>query len=244
MGTNQDEIVGQMVGQPGQAEQSDTSTPEVAANNTTEYVSKADFEKSVDERLNRALQSWSDKTVSKTEKVIAGALAKIEDVITTNRSMGMEITDDQAEVMRDKALKQALRQIGTPEPSKSQTPAQGQQAQQGAPDPVTQTANLLLQSEQVIMESGDPLWKMVKTDAASPAEYLKSVMDMIGAYKDRQTKATKSQAAVPSQMARGGQTGGEVESVIAELSKLIQHPTAKDLKRITELKEKLNKLGD
>jgi len=243
MGTSQDEIVSQMVGEPGQADQSDVSTKEQAAE-TPEYVSKADFEKAVDERRNRAFQSWSDKTANRTEKAIAGALAKIDDVITTNRSMGMEISEAQAEIMRDKALNQALRQIGTPEASKGQTPAQGQAVQQGAADPVTQTANMLLQADQVSMDSGDPLWKMVKTDASSPAEYLKSVIDMIGAYKDRQTKATKSQAAVPSQVARGGQTANEAETVMTELNRLLLHPSSQNVKRINELKEKLNKLGD
>ena len=137
--------------------------------------------------------------------------------------------------MREKALKLALKQIGTPDP----TPPAQEQVQV---DPVTATANMLLQADNVVLEKDDPLWKMVKTNAATPSEYIQSVMKLIEAYKERDSKP-KSSAAAPSAVGKGNSGSSDNVTVLTnQLMELVKHPTPQNLPKIQELKAKLQKL--
>ena len=234
-GTSQEEIVSQMVDQAGQPDESpEVLETEQASNDKPEYVSKADFDTFV-AGMERKFQSQLDKASSRTEKKLQDAFSKIEEIITTNRALGMEISDEQADVMREKALKLALKQIGTPDP----TPPAQEQVQV---DPVTATANMLLQADNVVLEKDDPLWKMVKTNAATPSEYIQSVMKLIEAYKERDSKP-KSSAAAPSAVGKGNSGSSDNVTVLTnQLMELVKHPTPQNLPKIQELKAKLQKL--
>lgn len=194
------------------------------------------------ETQKRDLQSLVDKNVSRVDSRVQTALATAQQAIELYASSGIQLTDAQKQAIQTNAINKAFLtpqeqapQQAAPKPQQRQSPEPSTQAY----DPVSMTAQLMVDRAGITFEPGDPEVRLINTNAANPEDYLASVGKAIAAKKARITRVP-SPAGAPGPMGKGQGSGKlSVEALTAQLEELNKHPSAANLAETRKVQEQL-----
>ena len=162
-------------------------------------------------------------------------VAKLVDL---GKSTGMQFTDEQIAQLKDRAVHQALM---TNDPAPSSQPAQQQAAQPQAQqvDPVTATAQMMMQKAGVIIERDDPELSLVDNTTDDPDVFLQSVRKAIEAKKQRTSRQVGNPAAMPGELGTGGGSSNLTQQYLRE----IKEARGKGMRFANEIKTKYRSKG-
>ena len=167
---------------PGQAEgDGDPASggADGADDTTQQYVSKEDFDKFRTD-MERSTQSLIDKNVSRMDKRVADANAKIDQFIETSKSIGQELTPEQIDKLRNDAVTKAI----------SSSDAQPAQVEPTT-DPVILQADAMVRVSGVDLTPESPEWSLVDTKTTDRETFIASVEKAIEARKANLAKVKK-----------------------------------------------------
>lgn len=183
----------------------------------------------------RAMQSMSDKKAAQVKNM---AEQQVEMMIQT----GAQITPDMKSNYVNMLVNRYRESLAdeAPEPAQVQTPqaTETNPMFDAARATVQRTANKLgVSLDDEDSSEFNRLWQNVNSNPKTYQDFL----DKAETYLEAKAKAGKTppQARMASVVGNGGSNTPTKEALTAQLSKLLEHPHPKNLKKIEELQEKL-----
>jgi len=238
IGTASDDVSAQQDGQSGQVDQN-VNAPQLeqVQDQQPQYVSRDEFTRVLQEQ-ERKFQGFVDKNVSRLDKRVKEAVDEVAKLVDLGKSTGMQFTDEQIAQLKDRAVHQALMTGDSPPSNQS---VQQTVAQPNAPqvDPVTATAQLMMQKAGVVLEKDDPELSLVDGETDDPSAFLESVRKAIEAKKQRASRPAGSPAATPGAVA----TGSAPANLIQQYQREMLENRGKGMKVANEIKTRYRQKG-
>lgn len=228
--------------QPNQSGQVDqvVNVPDVqgqAQEPTPQFVSRDEFMQAL-ETVRRETQGLVDKNVSRLDKRVAEAAKKADELVELGKVSGMQFTPEQIAQLKDRAVHQALMTTDQP-PSNQPVQQQAAQPQATQIDPVTATAQLMMQKAGIALEPNDPEMSLVDRVTDDPAVFLEGVRKAIEAKKQRVTRTVGSPAATPGDVG----TGSTPANLIQQYQREIKDARGKGIFYANEIKNRYKQKG-
>lgn len=228
----------QQEGQPGQVDQNAAASQlEQAQDQQPQYVSRDEFNRVLQEQ-ERKFQGFVDKNVSRLDKRVKEAVDEVAKLVELGKSTGLQFTEEQIAQLKDRAVHQAL-MTGDELPSGQSEAPRAAQAQAPQVDPVTVTAQLMMQKAGVILEKDDPELSLVDDQTDDPSTFLESVRHAIEAKKQRTSRPAGSPAATPGAVA----TGSAPANLIQQYQREMLENRGKGMRVANEIKSKYRQKG-
>jgi hypothetical protein len=163
-----------------------------------EYITREEAQRMAQEASEAAFrkaQGLIDKGNAGTLKQVQGKLKALEDMFKLQEKVGMTVTPEQKDKMKNDVLMQAFTETpeSTPIPAGNQ-PAQVGTQDEAEQDPVTAEAWQMMKDAGITIEDNDPETKTL--DQSSPYKFLKSIDAAIAAKKARITSNPQQTQAV------------------------------------------------
>ncbi len=201
------------------------------------YVSREEFEQTLTE-VERRVRKHVDSAVSTLDMRVKGAVSKVDELVELGKLSGMQFTQEQIAQLKDKAVHQVLisseqQPQGTPEAPK---PSQTQAPQV---DPVTATAQMIMQKAGVVIAQDDPEISLVDRTTDDPGVFLESVRKAIEAKKQRLNRPAGNAAAVPGALA----TGSAPANLIEQFQREMREHRGQGMRVANEIKNKYRQKG-
>lgn len=184
--------------------------------------------KSVDNRF-ESVEKLFNKGFSSLDNRIAAASKKAEELVEVGKLSGMQFSQEQIAQIKDKLVHQAL--MNAPEQEK---PSQPQEV-----DPVTATAQMIMQKAGVVIAQDDPEISLVDRTTDDPGVFLESVRKAIEAKKQRLNRPAGNAAAVPGALA----TGSAPANLIEQFQREMREHRGQGMRVANEIKNKYRQKG-
>lgn len=205
-----------------------TPEPEPIPEPEPQFVSKAEFMAGLT-KLERTVQHIVDGSYSKIDKGLQAALGEVDRLAALAKAQGVDFPQAKVQELKTAAIQKAL----------TEEPPPPQQI-----DPVSATAQLLVQQAGFTVTPDDPEYRLLDQKTQDPVAFLTSVKAALADKSQRINNPGTPLAGAPSAAGKGTPAPVQptADSVTAELSQLLVHPKVETLPRIKELKDKLAKL--
>lgn len=183
-----------------------------AAPDQKEYLTRDEalqLAKDAEEAAFKRAQSLIDKANAGVLKKVQGDLKSLEQAIDLQRKAGIQITDAQAETLKQQVINKAFTEVKIDEPEPvapiSQPPAQVGEPGDATQDPINAEAQRMAEEMGVALDPNDPEWGIVKTDG-TPFQYLSTVQQALQAKKQRTAVNPQARLTTPTGGAPAGWT--------------------------------------